>query len=428
MAFNAGEFSPKQKDVMANCAAMLNLLEGAVRSGKTICSIIAFIMLILTNPSGNVLLVGKTDRTLFRNVLKPIEEMIGSDHFTFRRGTGEGEIFGRRFYTAGAIDERSYTKIQGLTLALAYGDEVASWPESFFQMLISRLSDPGARFIGTMNPEGPYHWMKTKFLEREHELSLESWHFTLEDNYNLDPAYVENLKKFYTGLYYKRYILGQWVFAEGVIYDMFSEARHVSTVDPNTWNSCVIKHVSCDYGTSNPTVFQMWGHDGIKRYLKKEYYYDSKEHGRQKTDSEYAQDLSHFIGLEEIQTVIIDPSAASFKLEVSRLGIPVQDADNSVLDGIREVCSELSQDYIQVDPACVNYIREKSGYVWDTKAGERGEDKPIKQNDHSCDCERYYVFTVKLNRGFNNLVDMSDEVGYNFATSNNYVGIWENEA
>lgn len=428
MAFTAGEFSPKQKDVMANCVAMLNLLEGAVRSGKTICSIVAFIKLIITHPSGNVLFIGKTDRTLYRNILMPIEEMIGADYFTFRRGTGEGEIFGRRFYTAGAVDERAYTKIQGLTLALAYGDEVAAWPESFFQMLISRLSDPDARFIGTMNPEGPYHWMKTKFLEREHELSVESWHFTLEDNYNLDPAYVENLKKFYTGLYYKRYILGQWVFAEGVIYDMFSEDRHVSTVDPDAWNSCVLKHVSCDYGTSNPTVFQMWGHDGIQRYLKREYYYDSKEHGRQKTDSEYAQDLSHFIGLEEIQTVIIDPSAASFKLEVSRLGIPVQDADNSVLDGIREVCSELSQDYIQVDPSCVNYIREQSGYVWDTRAGERGEDKPIKQNDHSCDCCRYYVFTVKLNRGFNNLVDMSDEVGYNFATSNNYVGIWENEA
>lgn len=428
MAFNAGEFSPKQKDVMANCVAMLNLLEGAVRSGKTICSIVAFIKLIITHPAGNVLFIGKTDRTLYRNILMPIEEMIGADYFTFRRGTGEGEIFGRRFYTAGAVDERAYTKIQGLTLSLAYGDEVAAWPESFFQMLISRLSDPDARFIGTMNPEGPYHWMKTKFLEREHELSVESWHFTLEDNYNLNPAYVENLKKFYTGLYYKRYILGQWVFAEGVIYDMFSEARHVSTVDPDAWNSCILKHVSVDYGTSNPSVFQMWGHDGTKRYLKKEYYYDSKEHGRQKTDSEYAQDLSHFIGLEEIQTVIIDPSAASFKLEVARLGIPVQDADNAVLDGIREVCSELSQDYIQVDPSCVNYIREMSGYVWDTRAGERGEDKPIKQNDHSEDCARYYVFTVKLNRGFNNLVDMSDEVGYNFATSNNYVGIWENEA
>lgn len=396
MAFKAGEFSPKQKDVMANCDETLNLLEGSVRSGKTICSIVAFIKLIITNPSGNVLFVGKTDRALFRNILKPIEEMIGADHFTFRRGTGEGEIFGRRFYTAGALDERSYTKIMGLTLSLAYGDEVASWPESFFQMLISRLSDPGARFVGTMNPEGPYHWMKTNFLEREHELSLESWHFTLEDNYNLDKTYVENLKKFYTGLYYKRYILGQWVLAEGAIYDMFAEERHVAEVSPEIWRNIVIKHVSVDYGTSNKCVFQLWGNDGSTRYLKKEYCYDSKEAGKQKTDSEYADDLFQFIGAECVQSIIVDPSAASFKTELEKRGLYIMDADNAVLDGIREVASMLAKGQIQIDPTCSNCITEFTGYLWDTRAGERGEDKPIKQNDHSMDALRYYVKSVQI--------------------------------
>jgi len=396
MAFKAGEFSPKQKDVMANCDETLNLLEGAVRSGKTVCSIVAFLKLIVTNSSGNVLFVGKTDRTLYRNILRPIEEMIGADYFKFRRGTGEGEIFGRTFDTAGANDERAYTKIQGMTLALAYGDELTSWPESFFQMLISRLSDPGARFVGTMNPEGPYHWMKTKFLEREHELSLASWHFILEDNYNLDVKYVENLKKFYTGLYYKRYILGQWVLAEGAIYDMFSEERHVKEVSPDLWHGITIKHVSVDYGTSNKCVFQLWGNNGYTRYLKKEYCYDSKEAGRQKTDSEYADDLIQFMGNEGIQSIIVDPSAASFKTELEKRGLYIMDADNEVLDGIREVASELAQGHIQIDPTCSNCIKEFTGYLWDTRASERGEDKPIKQNDHSMDSLRYYTKSIQL--------------------------------
>lgn len=421
MAFKPGIFSETQLDVMANCTATINLLEGAVRSGKTIASIIAMAKLILTGPQGNILFVGKTDRTLYRNILQPMEEIFQPSNFSFRRGTGEGTLFGRHFYTAGANDERAYTKIQGITLALAYGDEVAAWPESFFQMLISRLSEPGARFVGSLNPEGPYHWLKVKFLDREQELSLRSWHFNLEDNQNLDKEYIENLKHFYTGIWFRRYILGEWCLAEGIIYDMFSEERHVSPVTSEIWRNITIKYVSCDYGTHNPTVFQLWGMDNNTRYLKKEYYYDSKETGRQKTDEEYAQDLVNFISGEEIQSVIIDPSAASFKLSVNRKGIPVMDANNDVLDGIRDVSRELSEGHIQVDPSCINYIKEKYAYSWDSKAGEHGEDKPIKQNDHSCDCERYMVHTIPLNSGY---FDDSLTSGTSFASSLD-ANIWD---
>ena len=396
MAFKPGIFSETQLDVMANCTATINLLEGAVRSGKTIASIIAMAKLILTGPQGNILFVGKTDRTLYRNILQPMEEIFQPSNFSFRRGTGEGTLFGRHFYTAGANDERAYTKIQGITLALAYGDEVAAWPESFFQMLISRLSEPGARFVGSLNPEGPYHWLKVKFLDREQELSLRSWHFNLEDNQNLDKEYIENLKHFYTGLYYKRYIQGLWVLAEGTIFDMFDESRHVTTITNDIWRNIVIKYVSVDYGTSNKCVFQLWGTDGRTRYLKKEYCYDSKEKGKQKTDSEYADDMLSFIGSEDIYSICVDPSAASFKLELNRRGLPVMDANNDVLDGIREFARELSQDHILIDPSCTNCIQEFGAYIWDTKAGERGEDKPLKQNDHSMDCARYFVMSVPL--------------------------------
>ena len=274
-----------------------------------------------------------------------------------------------------------------------------------------------------MNPEGPYHWLKVKFLDREKELSLKSWHFRLENNLNLDPNYVENLKKFYTGIFYRRYINGEWCLAEGAIYDMFSEEKHVETVRPDVWVSCLSKHVSIDYGTSNPCVFQLWGHNNNKRYLKKEYYYDSKEHGRQKTDAEYASDLVQFIGDELIQGVIVDPSAASFKLELANRGLCVEDADNDVLDGIREVSTELSQGKIQIDPSCINTIKEFSAYVWDTKAGERGEDKPIKQSDHCLDSLRYYIKSVKMFAYYSG-TGKDQEVGYSFSEYSN--DIYEN--
>jgi PBSX family phage terminase large subunit len=374
------------------------------------------------------MLVGKSDKTLYRNVLMPLKDIVRPENFKFSRTVGEGSLYNKyHFYVSGAYDEKSFEKIQGITLALAYGDEVTAWPENYFQMLLSRLSEDNAKFIGTCNPEGPYHWLKKKFIDREKEISIKIWNFLIDENKNLPPSYVEKLKQFYTGLFYKRYIQGLWVMAEGAIYDMFSEEKHVSTVTPEQWESCYAKHVSCDYGTGNPTVFQMWGHNGRKRYLKKEYYYDSREIGKQKTDAQYAEDLERFIGLEDIQSVIIDPSAASFKLEVSNRFISVQDADNSVIDGIRDVSSELAQDLIQVDPSCTNYIREKYGYVWDINAGKRGEDKPLKQNDHSADAERYYIHTIKLPNAMLDTLSEDEDIGTSYITVNEYEGIWEND-
>lgn len=396
MAFKPGSFSDNQIDVMFHCDSTINALEGSVRSGKTIASLFAFVFLLPDYPGGNILFVGKTDRTLYRNIIKPLEEIFGSDKVVFRRGSGDGELFGHPFYVAGANDEKAITKIQGLTLALAYGDEVTTWPESFFQMLLSRLSEKNAKLVCTMNPDGPYHWFKVNYLDRENIISLKSWKFLLEENKNLPSEYVENLKKFYTGLFYRRYILGEWCLAEGTIFDMFDESRHVTPITNDIWRNIIIKYVSVDYGTSNKCVFQLWGTDGRTRYLKKEYCYDSKDKGKQKTDSEYADDMLSFIGSEEIYSICVDPSAASFKLELNRRGLPVMDANNNVLDGIREFARELSQDHILIDPSCINCIQEFGAYIWDTKAGERGEDKPLKQNDHSMDCARYFVMSVPL--------------------------------
>jgi len=222
------QFSPKQINSLVNSTARINIWEGAVRSGKTFVSIIRWLS-FLANWEGqnqNFLMVGKTERTLKQNILDPIQDLVGEKNFKLSRGTGEVYIYGIRCYIVGANDERAEGKIRGLTLAGAYCDEITLYPESFFKMLLSRLSVPGAKLFGTTNPDSPFHWLKTDYLDREGELDLKRFHFVLDDNPNLPPEYVENLKKEYTGVWYKRFILGEWVLAEGLVYDMFNPDKH----------------------------------------------------------------------------------------------------------------------------------------------------------------------------------------------------------
>lgn len=397
MSFTWGRFSRKQLDVIANATARLNILDGSVRSGKTVASLVAWIKFVAEAPPGELLMVGKTERTLKRNILDPLEQMVGSKNFRLNRGEGEATLFGRRIYLAGANDERAEGKIRGMTLVGAYGDEITLWPESFFTMLLSRLSVPGARFIGTTNPDSPYHWLKTNYLDRAEELNLKRWHFTLEDNPNLDPAYIEALKKEYTGLWYKRFILGLWVMAQGVIYDMFDETKHKIPTVEREYSEY---HIAVDYGTQNPTTFGLWGKCAKGEYAGKwikikEYYYSGRDENKQKTDEEYYQDLEKFAGNLEIKYVIVDPSAASFITLIRRKGkFKVKPAKNDVIEGIRNMATALSSGLILYNDCCTNTFREFYSYVWDEKAAERGEDKPLKQNDHCMDSDRYFVNTI----------------------------------
>lgn len=340
-------------------------------------------------------MVGKTERTLKRNILDPMEQILGTKRFRYNRGLGEVHVGKRRIYVAGANDERAETKIRGMTLAGAYGDELTLWPESFFKMLLSRLSVPGAKFFGTTNPDSPFHWLKTDYLDTE-GLDLKSWHFELEDNLNLDPAYVEALKREYTGLWYKRFISGLWVLAEGAVYDMWDEDKHVIT-DSDLPTRFDRHLVGVDYGTSNPTVFLLFGQVGDAIYQLDEYYYDSKQAGRQKTDSEYSEDFQNFVPKHiRPSSIEVDPSAASFIVQLRSDKVTgVQEADNTVLDGIRRVAARLDTSRILVHERCKHTRQEYASYVWDPKKQFKGEDAPLKQFDHCMDATRYVVNRVE---------------------------------
>jgi len=396
MTFAWGSFSDKQLASIRDSTARLNIWEGAVRSGKTIASIVRWLDYIATGPAGDLLMVGKTERTLKRNILDVLEQILGPRLYRYNKGEGEVYICGRKIYVVGANDERAEGKIRGMTLAGAYGDEVTLWPENFFKMLLSRLSVAGAKFFGTTNPDSPYHWLKEQYLDNA-ELDLVSWSFKLEDNPNLDPAYVESLKREYTGLWYKRFILGLWVMAEGAIYDMWDDEQNTFSDDemPLGLKTTARRYVSVDYGTQNATVFLDCWDDGQTLWIVDEYYHSGRDQGRQKEDAEYAEDLIRFVGADRPRFVIVDPSAASFKVALRRRGFMVRDAENDVLEGIRMTSTMIAKRRLRVNrDRCKNLIKEISSYVWDEKAAERGQEKPVKQNDHACDALRYLVATV----------------------------------
>lgn len=416
------KYCNKQKWSMARAIARLNLWEGAVRSGKTVATLCKFIKQVpKANPDGDIFLIGKTLDSLKRNIVLPLQLLLGSD-FEYYPGKRECHLWNRVMYTVGANDERAEGKIRGSTAALAYGDEVSLWAESFFKMLDSRLSLEDSVFYGTTNTDSPNHYLKVDYLDRILELDMRSFQFRLEDNVFLSQKFIDNIKKNYIGLWYKRLILGLWCLAEGAIFDFFDESENVIVKPPFAdWYE-----VGIDYGTGNPTVFLLLGNSMSvqKPYIwaEREYYYSSKVMQQQKTDSEYADDFFLFMskstndydklieerwGVErllEVKTervnnrpvhaIYLDPSAASFEIELKKRGVVgLKQANNDVLPGIRTKARMLKNREYAICEACSNYINEMYGYVWDANWQAKGRDEPKKENNHCQDAGRYVLYT-----------------------------------
>lgn len=385
--------SPKQKNAISESNARLNFWVGSVRSGKTYSSLLRWLEFVQEAPKGNLAMTGRTSATIKRNIIDEICNLIGADAHYFI-GKQELTLWGRKIYIIPAVDERSEGKVRGLSLAGLYCDELTLIPQSFFTMALSRLSIPEAKLFATTNPDSPYHYIKTEFIDRQDELDLKVFEFYLDDNPSLTDGFKNALKKEYRGLWYKRFIGGEWCLAEGVIFDFFDNRLHVIDFPPGQAKEYL---VGVDYGTINPTAFLLVGYNPRlypNIWIEREYYYDSKEHNRQKTDSEYADDLKAFCKDLPISQIFIDPSAASFKLECQRQGIRnLYDANNDVLDGIRFVSSLFINGTLKICSQCANLIKEMASYRWDDKSKLSGIDKPLKQDDHLADCLRYIIFS-----------------------------------
>ena len=383
--------------------------DGAVRSGKTLAMGLGFFLWAMTCFDGKRFGVcGKTISSLRRNVLSeilPRLEALGAKWKEKRTENLVTVTFGghrNQFYIFGGRDESSASLIQGITFAGVLMDEVALMPRSFVEQACARCSVTGSRLWFNCNPAGPGHWFyKTWILEAEQRNCLRL-HFTMEDNPSLSEGIRQRYQKLYTGVFYRRFILGQWAQAEGRVYDFFEP----DMVQPVPEGPMEQWYVSCDYGTVNPTSMGLWGRKGGVWYRTKEFYFSSREKMRQMTDEEYGEALRKLVGTRKLTAVIVDPSAASFIEALRRKGFSVIKAENDVLSGIRLTSDALKEGRVVICEGCNDCIREMDEYVWDL--GSEAKDRVKKEHDHAMDDMRYFVSTV-LKRRENGFVACSVE-------------------
>ena len=379
------------------------ICDGSVRSGKTVSMILGFVHWAMRFFDGkNFGICGKTISSTERNIILPLLNMPDiTDYYSLQYIRGENKRIIIRsgshtntFFIFGGKDESSYTLVQGITLSGVLFDEVALMPKSFVDQAVARtLSEPEARYWFNCNPESAEHWFYKEWICNTRQKKALHLHFTMQDNPILSPEQITDAERLYTGVFYNRYIKGLWCVAEGLIYPMFDKAVHV-THHPELQPGGDY-YISCDYGTLNPTSAGLWylQPDGHAIRLR-EYYYDGRKTKTPRTDEEHYKALEQLAGdvAGKVRAVIVDPSAASFIECIRRHGLfRVWQADNSVLDGIRDTSSLLQMQYLHICDNCTDIIREFSLYRWDESATE---DRPIKENDHAMDDMRYFVRTA----------------------------------
>lgn len=397
-------FSPKQLALLTwwNHDAYKDkdaiIADGSVRCGKTMCMTLGFLLWSLANFDGqSFAMCGKTIESLRRNVITPLHQWTeGIFSITERRASNYMEVSynGRKntYYIFGGKDESSAALIQGMTLSGVLFDEVALMPRSFVEQALARCSVSGSKFWFNCNPESPAHWFYLEWIRKAESKNALQIHLTMADNYSLSDDVIKRYERMYTGVFYDRYIRGLWVKAEGLIYPHFTK-RHIVPDEKRPYRQY---YISIDYGTLNPFSAGLWGlYQGVW-YRVKEFYYDGRKEKVQLTDEEYYKKVEALAGDRRIESIIVDPSAASFIACIRRHNTyNVRKADNAVVDGIRRVANYLQQDKILISECCKSAIDEFELYAWDEKAGEKsGEDKPIKENDHAMDDIRYFCSTV----------------------------------
>lgn len=410
--------SPKQIDsIVRSTLRKIALWVGAVSGGKTIASLFAFLIAVRrARGTGLIVIVGKTLQTIERNIIEPLQsvELFGplAAQTLHTRGSNTAMILGREVHLVGANDARSEEKIRGATIELAYVDEATLLPVGFWEMLLTRLRVDGARLLATTNPGSFNHWLRVQYILDAEAKNMIVFSFTMDDNPSLSPQYMADMKASFVGIFFDRFILGKWTNAEGAIFDMWDPKKHLIGWDqlPTMWK---LIGVGIDYGTTNPTAAVIlgialhiddYGKPHPKLYLVDEWRYESIAERQKLTDAELSRRLREWLAEPHLPPnqprltpdyTILDPSAASFRVQLQQDGIVSTQANNDVLYGIRTVSSLLSAGSLIVTDRCTGWLKEVTEYVWDEKASEKGEDKPVKANDHSADAVRYVVTTTE---------------------------------
>lgn len=390
-------FSPKQIEYWKNANHRWNFKTGATRAGKTYIDYWMIMRRIRerVGKPGLIVILGVTKSTIERNILEPMRNIYGDKMVGTINNENKCRLFGETVYCLGAEKVSQVSKVRGSSIKYCYGDEVAEWNEEVFELLKSRLDTEDSCFDGALNPQGPNHWLK-EFLD-DTELDIYCQKYTIFDNPFLPKKFVDDLCKEYSGsVYYKRYILGEWALAEGLVYPMFSREKHINHDVPE-YHPNSQYFVTIDYGTVNPFAVGLFEFRGRRSIMIKELHYDGRKDGRVDNE-EYYKLMCEMIGDLPIQYILVDPSAAGFIETVKKYAkYIVRGADNDVLNGIQEVTKYLNYGLLEIHESCIETIKEFESYAWDD---DSNEDAVIKENDHHMDLLRYYVYGIarKMNK------------------------------
>lgn len=389
--------SPQYKDKFAIIA------DGSVRAGKTVIMSFSYVRWAMMNFDGvNFGMAGKTIGSLRRNVIRDLKRMLISEHYHVKDNQSENMLTVSKngktnyFFLFGGTNEASQDLVQGITLGGFFFDEVALMPESFVAQATSRLSVEGSKAWFNCNPDSPYHWFKLQWIDQLAKKNAIRIHFLMKDNPSLSEETLRRYDSMYSGVFYLRYILGQWAMADGLVYDNFDREKMVVDIPKEpVWEK---QWISIDYGTQNATVFKLWSLFNGAWYNNAEYYYSGRETGRQKTDEQYIDDLEDFFFEHDLSRknvkLIVDPSAASFKKALRNRGFGVVNANNNVLDGVRFMMTQMNLGKMKWTEASQHTLKEFGSYMWDKKAADRGEDAVVKEHDHCLDADRYFAMKV----------------------------------
>lgn len=402
------DINNKAYDYLQNSNAWINIASGAVRSGKTIICSATWLCYIAQSDYNEFLMTGKTAQSLNRNVVNNFKKMLTTEEIEFDHHKHDGyleiydDILGDKIiWLMGLNDEKSVDIVAGMTVGGWYGDEIARCPRSAVEMAVSRCSLPGARMFWNTNPDSPYHYIYVNYLNNQDLLkdgTVKVWNFKLDDNLTLTEKYKNNLikvNKKKSPVFYKRNILGEWVIAEGAIYDMFVESENTFTEHPKLHDI----NICCDYGVSTVTTFGVMGihkdtQQGNSYYLLEETYYDAEEKQVTQTDHERCDDivkLQDKYHLNKNNILFLPHDAASLKTEAQkdkRINLRIKTYTPDTFGDIETIQELIGSRRFKIHESCIHSITQAQTYCWDKKAQQRGEDKPLKINDHCPDMWR----------------------------------------
>ena len=377
-------YTPKQRELMRlwqkNKLKRINLLEGSVRSGKTWISLVLWAFWVATMPKDkNYLMVAKTLTSLRRNCLDLLQDLVGAKYFTYSLSKKEGCLFGRKIYLEGVNDARAESKIRGMTLIGAYCDELTLFTEDFFAMLLSRLSEKGAKIIATTNPDSPNHWLMTRYINRiaEDDLDMYVEKFLIDDNTFLDKEYVDNLKKEYTGVFYDRYILGMWKRAEGIIYADFADNPSGYIINDIDKDKIAFASIGVDFGGNmSAHAFIL---NGFTRNFKEVVTLDEFYLKKKISPFELEQNFIEFVRRNQAKYRIYEAYCDSaettliegLKIAVSKNGVPIDVLNakkGDINNRIRFYQNIMSHNRYKVLSHCKSVIKALEDAVWDEKS------------------------------------------------------------